>query len=283
MLLITFPAPASSNAACGFPALRFPACFTSRVMRPIASGALSQQPPATGPGSHRTVRASHAASSYSTSSNQIPGVSWRASYAAVSSSPPSCEHDQNTGSNAQSRSSNHPPAQDRVDDLHHPSHRLRSIASEYLLEPLRNNALRVFICGLYWGRHTPRRLRTRRNSNPRNPKLSPFAKSTVRLLSSPTTPYGGRCNGLPVGVPIPPAVVCLPLPAASHAADRRPQELRDHPPSARIPHTCTALHGSFLWPVPASGRPRSGTRCSARVKLPRPAAPLSSRSLSESS
>ena len=32
---ITFPAPASSNAACGFPALRFPACFTSRVMRPI--------------------------------------------------------------------------------------------------------------------------------------------------------------------------------------------------------------------------------------------------------
>ena len=26
---------ASSNAACGFPALRFPACFTSRVMRPI--------------------------------------------------------------------------------------------------------------------------------------------------------------------------------------------------------------------------------------------------------
>ena len=33
--IITFPAPASSNAACGFPALRFPACFTSRVMRPI--------------------------------------------------------------------------------------------------------------------------------------------------------------------------------------------------------------------------------------------------------
>ena len=69
--MITFPAPASSNAACGFPALRFPACFTSRVMRPIASGALSQQPRATGPGSHRTVRASHTASSYSTSSNQI--------------------------------------------------------------------------------------------------------------------------------------------------------------------------------------------------------------------
>jgi hypothetical protein len=36
-----FPASASSNAACGFPALRFPARFTPRVMGPIALGALS--------------------------------------------------------------------------------------------------------------------------------------------------------------------------------------------------------------------------------------------------
>ena len=28
----TFPAPASSNAACGFPALRSPVCFASRIM-----------------------------------------------------------------------------------------------------------------------------------------------------------------------------------------------------------------------------------------------------------
>jgi hypothetical protein len=27
-----FPAPASSNAACGFPALRFPICFVPRFM-----------------------------------------------------------------------------------------------------------------------------------------------------------------------------------------------------------------------------------------------------------
>src|SRR5713101_7377006 len=39
--IATFPAPASSNAACGFPALRFPACFMFRVMGPIALGALS--------------------------------------------------------------------------------------------------------------------------------------------------------------------------------------------------------------------------------------------------
>ena len=37
----TFPAPATSNAACGFPALRSPVCFTSRVMGPIVLGQLS--------------------------------------------------------------------------------------------------------------------------------------------------------------------------------------------------------------------------------------------------
>jgi hypothetical protein len=37
----TFPAPATSNAACGFPALRFPARFMPRVMGLILLGALS--------------------------------------------------------------------------------------------------------------------------------------------------------------------------------------------------------------------------------------------------
>jgi hypothetical protein len=39
--LVTFPAPATSNGACGFPALRFPVDFTPRVMRPLRLGALS--------------------------------------------------------------------------------------------------------------------------------------------------------------------------------------------------------------------------------------------------
>jgi transposase-like protein len=37
----TFPAPASSNAACGFPALRSPVCFASRIMGPILPERLS--------------------------------------------------------------------------------------------------------------------------------------------------------------------------------------------------------------------------------------------------
>src|SRR5271168_3993660 len=37
----TFPAPASSNAACGFPALRSPVCFASRIMGPILPEQLS--------------------------------------------------------------------------------------------------------------------------------------------------------------------------------------------------------------------------------------------------
>jgi len=47
----TFPAPATSNAACGFPALRFPARFTSRVMGPILLGALSAPVVGAAPGS----------------------------------------------------------------------------------------------------------------------------------------------------------------------------------------------------------------------------------------
>jgi hypothetical protein len=37
----TFPVPASSNAACGFPTLRFPICFISRFMWSIALELLS--------------------------------------------------------------------------------------------------------------------------------------------------------------------------------------------------------------------------------------------------
>src|SRR6202049_1459902 len=36
----TFPVPATSNAAYGFPSLRSPVCFASRVMRPILLGRL---------------------------------------------------------------------------------------------------------------------------------------------------------------------------------------------------------------------------------------------------
>src|SRR6516162_7943169 len=37
----TFPAPSTSHAACGFPALRAPICFTSGLMGPIILGQLS--------------------------------------------------------------------------------------------------------------------------------------------------------------------------------------------------------------------------------------------------
>ena len=39
--LIPFPSPATSNAACGFPALRFPGNFISKLMRPIDRRTLS--------------------------------------------------------------------------------------------------------------------------------------------------------------------------------------------------------------------------------------------------
>jgi hypothetical protein len=37
----TFPVPSTSHAACGFPALRAPICFTPKLMGPILLGRLS--------------------------------------------------------------------------------------------------------------------------------------------------------------------------------------------------------------------------------------------------
>ena len=37
----TSPVPSTSNAACGFPALRSPICFMPRLMGPIQLGRLS--------------------------------------------------------------------------------------------------------------------------------------------------------------------------------------------------------------------------------------------------
>jgi hypothetical protein len=49
--VVTFPVPAASNAACGFAALRSPACFMSGIMRPIVPGLLSIVVPVAGLGS----------------------------------------------------------------------------------------------------------------------------------------------------------------------------------------------------------------------------------------
>src|SRR5215467_5412931 len=57
----TFPVPATSNAMGGFPALRSPVCFASRVMRPILLVRLSVE----------SVRM-HSASAYSTASSRSP-------------------------------------------------------------------------------------------------------------------------------------------------------------------------------------------------------------------
>lgn len=52
---------------------------------------------------------------------------------------------------------------------------------------LSSNAVRFLPFGNNSGIHRPRRLRIRRNSKPRNPKLSPCCKFTLRLLSSFTS------------------------------------------------------------------------------------------------
>jgi hypothetical protein len=84
--MATFPAPATSNAACGFPALRFPACFVFRVMGPIALGALAAV--ADCPDSCSTTASCHTAPASSPASSHSPGGSAHASDAAAPSLPP---------------------------------------------------------------------------------------------------------------------------------------------------------------------------------------------------
>ena len=96
--MIPFPAPAASHAACGFPALRAPARFTSRVMRPIVLEKLSVAAVwvATRDSCHATLTF-RTATIYSTASSRSLGVVELASDDAESSFPPSRAHRKNSG------------------------------------------------------------------------------------------------------------------------------------------------------------------------------------------
>jgi hypothetical protein len=76
----SFPAPASSNAARGFPALRSPVCFTSRFMGPILPERLSGV--GAEPSSRQTAARCRISTSYSTVSSRSPFVAEPASYGA---------------------------------------------------------------------------------------------------------------------------------------------------------------------------------------------------------
>ena len=73
----TFPAPATSNAACGFPALRFPVTFVKKIMQPIRPDRFSALVESAGPYSHHRVPVRHTTIAYSTDSSRIPFDSGR--------------------------------------------------------------------------------------------------------------------------------------------------------------------------------------------------------------
>jgi len=101
----TFPAPAPSNAACGFPALRFPARFTSRVMGPRLLGALSAPVVGAAPGSPCTSPGACPATASSTSASRSPAVSVHASDDAGLSFPPNLCHNHSPASPRRQHSS----------------------------------------------------------------------------------------------------------------------------------------------------------------------------------
>jgi hypothetical protein len=86
--VIPFPAPATSHAACGFPALRAPAHFSSRVMKPIV---LEKLPALVALGSHQINRAHHTTTADSTASNRSHDAVGLWPSDAELSARPSCE------------------------------------------------------------------------------------------------------------------------------------------------------------------------------------------------
>src|SRR5262249_7497728 len=85
--VIAFPAPAASHAACGFPALRAPAHFGSRVMRLIGPERL----PAGGLGNGQTDRVHRKTTVGPTASSRSPGAAGLWPSDAESFPRPSCE------------------------------------------------------------------------------------------------------------------------------------------------------------------------------------------------
>jgi hypothetical protein len=83
-----FPAPATSNVACGFPALRSPVCFKSRFIRPLGQEQLSRVR-AVSAYSRCIVRACGRSTRYSTVSIPCLGAIWIASDVAGPSFLPS--------------------------------------------------------------------------------------------------------------------------------------------------------------------------------------------------
>jgi hypothetical protein len=128
-----FPAPATSHVACGFAALRAPAHFTSRVMRPIDWTRLSERAVNKTPDTDERVPASHTAIPYSTASSQSPGVVALSLSGAGSSFLPSVRE---TPARVPKSKVLHPAAQYRIDLFDHPGCWLGAMTSEDLFERL---------------------------------------------------------------------------------------------------------------------------------------------------
>jgi hypothetical protein len=69
-----FPAPASSNPSCRFPAMGLHVCFTARVMRPLPLAGLSEMTMVADAGNLHADLASRTATSYSTVASRNPSA-----------------------------------------------------------------------------------------------------------------------------------------------------------------------------------------------------------------
>ena len=94
-----FPVPATSHAACGFPALRAPAHFVSKLMGPIHMAQLPCTTVGKLPGTHQRAPVSGTVRPGSIASTQIPSADGLCPDGAGSSFLPSLGCTRNTNSN----------------------------------------------------------------------------------------------------------------------------------------------------------------------------------------
>jgi hypothetical protein len=93
-----FPAPATSHVACGFPALRVPAHFATRVMRPVGAERLPRMAIGKPLGTHERAQGCRTAIPGSAASTQSPGVDRLRPSGAEPSSLPSFGYTKSIGS-----------------------------------------------------------------------------------------------------------------------------------------------------------------------------------------
>ena len=241
-----FPAPATSHVACGFPALRAPAHFTSRFMRPIRPERLPRWTAHRRLGTPKRARASRTAIPCSIASSRnldagTPCARWRRIFFST---------------------------QSRM----YEKHRLEWPIAKYFTQPRRIGLIFSITPPTGWereARKTSLSLPSKavrflpfgnKQWHPSSPCDSGHDGTQIQEIRSSPLAVGPPCGSSPHSPPLavwptPPGAASPPPAEAIAGADGNPPGSPDHRRTGHIRLPSTARAGSLLSPVPASCPP----------------------------